>query len=449
MLEVQYLQLYQAYPESWREDQPAEVTIAELTLLWNCSDRNVKMILKKMEACGWIEWRPGRGRGHASRLRCLAEAEAILLGHAQEFVQKGQLQEALSLLDRFGQGQDAKAQFMDWLSAYFGYSSEQKTAERKETLRLPVFRTVPRLDPAITFYALEAHLVKQIYNTLVTFHPRFQTIEPQLAHYWEMSPDGLEWKFYLRRGVMFHHGREMTAQDVAFTFERLMDRERKLPQSWLFEQLVEVRVLDTWVIRFRLSRPNHLFLRYLCFPASCILPSDRPVAGSFDPAGRKSPPSGTGPFSLIEWNESRVVLEAHKAYFEGRPHLDRVELTIVPEEEQSRLKAPVLDQVLCIHGGGPLPEGAGYEAIQLINDGCTMMTYNLKKAGPQQDVRFRNALHHLVDRKTMVETLGKTAASRHPGSSPMNTWFTTIMPSIRLLPGGRWRKWATAGSPSV
>ncbi|UUZ80708.1 SgrR family transcriptional regulator [Paenibacillus sp. P26] len=63
MLEVQYLQLYQAYPESWREDQPAEVTIAELTLLWNCSDRNVKMILKKMEACGWIEWRPGRGRG--------------------------------------------------------------------------------------------------------------------------------------------------------------------------------------------------------------------------------------------------------------------------------------------------------------------------------------------------------------------------------------------------
>ncbi|MCZ8513493.1 ABC transporter substrate-binding protein [Paenibacillus filicis] len=416
MLELQYLQLNQAYPGSAFASDPVEVTIADLISLWTCSERNVKMILKKLAALGYIEWIPGRGRGHASRLRCIANAQELLLEHARQSVHKGQLDEAL-LLDRFGRGQETKGQFMEWLSAYFGYQREEWDQQQLDTLRVPVFRPVRTLDPASTFYALEAHLVKQVYNTLVTYHPQRRMIEPQLAHYWEVSDDALEWKFYLRRGIAFHHGKELTAHDVAFTFRWLMDRSKPLPQRWLYEQLNEVRVLDNRAVSFHLNAPNQLFLRYLCFSASSVLPSDRPEPEAMDQGGLL--PSGTGPFKLTDWSPNRCVLEAHRDYFEGRPHLDRVELTNVPEEERNHLTFPVLNSVLCIHGGEQGPRGtqgtdSDWEAIQLINDGCTMMTYNMKKNGPQQDVRFRKALHHLVDRGSLVQTLGENR--RYPAS---------------------------------
>ncbi|WP_186445691.1 ABC transporter substrate-binding protein [Paenibacillus cremeus] len=418
MLEIQFFQLQQAYGSS--AAAPVEVTVAELTELWVCSERNVKMILKKLESAGWIEWTPGRGRGHLSKLRFLQEGGGLLLELSKEHVQKGQMKEALELLEQYGQGTDAKARFMAWLSDYFGYTKETASDRpRTEILRFPVFRSVITLDPAKMFYAFEAHLVKQIFNTLVTFHQERRSIEPQLAHYWEYNEERLEWTFYLRRGIRFHHGAELTAHDAAFTFRRLMRVNDPLPHRWLFQEVADIAVPDDYVLRVRLLRPNHLFLRYLCFPATSILPAEW-VQGNEALLDRQ--PIGTGPFQVKELTDNHYVLDTNLTYFEGRAHLDRVEIFVIPPEEFAQLQLPAWEQVICFHSGvsadAQSGRGPDWGEIHLINDGCTMMTFNGRKDGPQSDIRFRKALHHLMNRRGMIETLGENRRFPASGLQP-------------------------------
>ncbi|KZE79196.1 hypothetical protein AV654_17115 [Paenibacillus elgii] len=413
MLEIQYFELHRTFHrpgEAW-----PEVSVANLTGLWLCTERNVKMILKKLEHAGWIEWSPGRGRGHVSRVRFLMEPQELLLDLSKQAVQGGRLNDALEWLERFGQGTDTKERFMAWLSDYFGYKKETADSKPVETLRFPVFRSILTLDPGRMIYAFEAHLMKQLYNTLVTFNEQRQTVEPQVAHYWECSPDHLAWKFYLRRGIMFHHGRELTAHDVAFSLRRLMRTTEPLTQHWLVRGFEEVRVLDERVVEIRLRSPNHLLLRFLCFPATSILPEEL-VAGREEAFALA--PVGSGPFRLELWNESRCVLTANPSYFEGRAHLDRVEVVFLPPEEVHNFQAGDSEKMLCNHEGASYPVRHHWERIELLNNGCTMLSYNMRQGGPQQDVRFRKALHHLVDRKSMVERLGENRRFPATGMQP-------------------------------
>src|SRR5215831_16357370 len=92
------------------------------------------------------------------------------------------------------------------------------------------------LDPALVTDIYGGAVVRQLFDGLVQFDAHLKPI-PALAEFWEASPDGRVWTFTLRRGVTFHHGREVTAHDVVYSFTRLLDPHKRLPVTELFRRL--------------------------------------------------------------------------------------------------------------------------------------------------------------------------------------------------------------------
>lgn len=404
-ISLQYLQVHRAFANQ-ADHKPTPVTLEELAGIWFCSQRNAKIVLKKLLEAGWIAWNPGRGRGHRSLLAFLVPREQVLLDSAKKLVGKGHLPEALEHIREFGSETSSRELFMDWLSDYFGYRSEPESPSRSrvELLRLPITRPIYRLDPISTFFAIDINVIMQVFDTLVRFDPASGTVVPHLAHSWESDDGQRRWVFRLRKGVLFHHGRGMTADDVAYTFRRLLNADAGSAYKWLFKEISAVRALNATTVEFELSAPHYLFPRFLCSHAASIVPRD--VCEQKGASFAKSP-VGSGPFQLIANLPSLCTLEAFPSYFQGRAHLDRVEILIVPEDSLTLKQSP-WDKIAFhhIHLDQLASQHPNWSAAEELIPGCCLMTFNLrKKDGPQHRLAFRHALHHLTDRGKMIREL--------------------------------------------
>ena len=94
------------------------------------------------------------------------------------------------------------------------------------------------LDPAFVTDTYGGTVVRQVFDGLVQFDALLKPI-PALAEFWEASQDGCTWTFTLRRGVTFHHGREVTAHDVVYSFTRLLDPQKPLPVAALTQEVAD------------------------------------------------------------------------------------------------------------------------------------------------------------------------------------------------------------------
>jgi MarR-like DNA-binding transcriptional regulator SgrR of sgrS sRNA len=180
----------------------------------------------------------------------------------------------------------------------------------------------------------------------------------------------------------------MTAEDVVYTFERLIRSSRRTLYSFIYKPIKSVRALTPTTVRFELEEPNELFLPFLCTSRAAIVPKDLGQMGT----GRfGSMPMGTGPFKVTEMSESVCVLEVFAPYFQGRAHLDRVEIVHVPWETENS-HGEVLSPFHVIHS----PSAAEVNWSQ-IHSGTTIrkfVTCNTKRAGPLNDPTVRA---HVLD----------------------------------------------------
>ncbi|MFD2612231.1 SgrR family transcriptional regulator [Paenibacillus gansuensis] len=413
-LALQYLDVRKHFAEAALGEK-VPVTVDELSSIFFCTPRNVKIVIKKLSDADWIEWYSGRGRGNVSSLLFKQPLEDVLLEVAREEMARGQLKEALSAIEKYGEHTDAKDRFMEWLNGYFGYDSVQKHTGHIQTFRFPLYRTISTLDPCKLIYAFDGHLGRQIFDTLVVFNKQTQMIEPHLAHCWETSGDGLLWTFYLRRGVNFHHGRELTAEDVVYSFRRTLREHEGDEHLWL-AGLNCITALDRHTVQFSLKRPNWLFLRYLCNIAACILPEE--LVEKMGPEFFLYP-VGTGPFKLTKWTAQIVILDANPHYFLGRAHLDRVEIVIFPKEEIEKKQEPEWQQLICYGEFCRLPD-PDWERIEEVCSGSSILTFNLRREGPMQNPKLRKAIHHLFDRNKLVTELGGERIMPAQGLYPRN-----------------------------
>jgi SgrR family transcriptional regulator len=394
-----YLQLRKAFPHM-AEGESFPVMMADLARALFCTSRNAKLILTKMQGQNWVAFTSGRGRGHASTLTFLADKERILMQEAQTLAQAGEMEAAFHVIKEYGEGTYARERFLDWLSRYFGYQVEEQPDRTREILKLPIFRPINTLDPAEVFFAFDAHLIKQIFSTLVDVDDEKGEIVPGLAHHWKANDEATEWIFYLRKGVLFHHGRELTANDVRFSFARL--QRKGCPQNWLVHGIASMDVLSRYALRIRLNQPNHLFLLYLSFPPASIVPEEIYAGKETNPIL----PVGSGPFRVAERKSFKCVLEAFDQHFQGRALIDCVEIIRVPETEEAIQTNPDANLLLVKTGEADLQSVCGWsEAGEL--GGCSVMCVNLRKDGVLQDIRLRQALYHLINRQRMVEELGE------------------------------------------
>ncbi|WP_238933401.1 SgrR family transcriptional regulator [Brevibacillus choshinensis] len=391
----QYVRLYTGC-QDMTQGAPVDISLAEVAELLYCTHRNATLTLKKMQNQSWLRWKPGRGRGNRSVLTCLLDPSELVFTVAKELVQKGDVQASRQLISHYQlTWPQLEANYSRWMSSQFGLrvSREKGNEKRVDTLRFFVDHPFQSLDPIRVLLRSQTHLVKQLFDTLVRFDPATRTIVGQLAFYWESDEQGKEWTLYLRKGVLFHHGHQLTAEDVCYSLRRLMASPSR--HRWLARSILSVQSVDEHIVRIALQTSNRLFLHALSKEYASIVPRDYVEEMGEDFAKW---PVGTGPFKLSRNDESMVVLEAFQPYFAGRPYLDRVELWCVPEMREEEAEADQVKLLQSVTGAGMGPAANGRERRGFFRreQSFQYVSLNGSKPGPLQDPSFRSTVASIL-----------------------------------------------------
>jgi ABC-type transport system substrate-binding protein len=203
---------------------------------------------------------------------------------------------------------------------------------------------VATLDPAIGYDWQNWSMIKSLFDGLMDYVPGTTELRPGLAESYEISEDGLTYTFRLRPGVRFHNGREMTAEDVKYSFERVTTPATQSPGAGFFASikgydaitdgsataLEGVTVVDPSTISIELSRPDATFLHVMALNFASVVPREA-VEAAGDDFGKA--PVGTGAFRLADWTlGQRLVFEKNPDYWrEGVPYLDTITFEVGQE----------------------------------------------------------------------------------------------------------------------
>lgn len=370
-----------------KEGERLEVTVQNISGTLFCTERNSKLIIKKLDELNWIKWFPGRGRGNRSKLIFQKHPISLILDRGKEITKKGDVKSGSIFVERYSSHfPPVKGEYHSWVDSIFGHKVEMTSEGRRDVLRLQVQMNLDiTLDPVYATMRSECHMVKHIFDTLVYVDGNTNIIEPRLAFHWEYNDAEKIWTFYLRKGVHFHNGKQLTAHDVIYSLNRFMKLENNA-HAWMLQHVESISSVDDYVFEIQLHTENRMFLHMLSAEQCSIVNEDE--AGGL---------IGTGPFQLYKSNENLFILEGHPLYFRERPFLDRVELWNVEQGVGTYdvlVKAQYKDK-----------EKHNKELSRLESN-VTYITCNLTKEGPMQDELFRKALYNIIHGYTIVQELG-------------------------------------------
>ena len=188
------------------------------------------------------------------------------------------------------------------------------------------------LDPATSSIYTGAQVYEGIFSKLIDMDEDGKFV-PDLATDWEQT-DATTWTFHLVDDATFHNGEKFTADDVVYTFKRILDPATASAYAGLYDQIDSVEAVDPTTVVFKLKNPFGPFLTNLAANGQIV---NQKAIESGDPARE---PVGTGPFKFVEWIQGdHITLEKNADYFkEGKPHLDSVTFKFLAND-QSRIDA--------------------------------------------------------------------------------------------------------------
>ena len=199
-------------------------------------------------------------------------------------------------------------------------------ATANDSIKIATWEDVNTFDPGwLTSVERELTIMNCLYNGLVKYKEGTWEVVPDLAESWKISSDGKEVIFHLRKGVLFHkdYG-EMTAEDVKFSFERIIDPEAKSPEKGSWGSLDHVEVLDKYTAKLVMKeRMAQLFTSTLPLNAGMIV-----CKKAVQEMGQQKfsfNPIGTGPYEFIEWEpKTQVKLGVFKNYWGDKPYINQL-----------------------------------------------------------------------------------------------------------------------------
>jgi peptide/nickel transport system substrate-binding protein len=259
------------------------------------------------------------------------------------------------------------------------------------------------ITPFMVLYALHDALVKPMPG---------QPMAPSLAESWSASPDGLAYEFVLRKGVRFHNGDPVTAEDVKFSFERY----RGTAAASYKARIAAVEVLDAHRVRFRFKQPWPDFMTFYGTPATgagWVVPKKYVEKVGDD--GFKKHPVGAGPYKFVSFTPGvELVLEAYEQYWRKTPSVKRLVFKAVPDESTrlAMLKVGEADIAYSIRGAlaEELRRTPGLTLKPNYPPGTFWLVFvdQWDPKSPWYDKRVRLAASYAIDRPAInqAETLG-------------------------------------------
>ena len=304
-----------------------------------------------------------------------------------------------------------------------GFSSRKvEGGDGRSVFRYPIVTKPTTLDPHKTQDGDTLDVVQQVFEGLVKWGVD-NTVQPNLAEHWELDAAGTLYTFQLRKGVKFSNGREMTADDVKFSFERACNPAFASPTAATYlsdivgvgdrlagkaNEVAGIKVVDPTTVTIRIDKTRPYFLGKLTYARAYVVAKEAVGDGS---ATMTKPEQmiGTGPFVFDTIDTSRLVtLNAFKEYHDGPPNVDRIERPVILDAV-TRLNSYRQGEIDLI----PL-ERQDVKAIQadakLKNDlkffdrpSTWYVGMNCNLVPALKDRRVRRALAMAIDRKSIVE----------------------------------------------
>lgn len=271
-------------------------------------------------------------------------------------------------------------------------------------LRVGVQGDPVELDPALVVLDAASLVIDQIFEGLMHEDPALVP-QPRLAEAYDVSDDGLTYTFTLRQGVTFHNGREMTADDVVYSIERVMDEATASPWKEYTASVESIEAPDAATVVFTMKNPDASFLASLCRRGLSVVPREEVEANG----DLKLNPVGTGPFRYVDYVPNSVVtLEKNPDYWlEGQPYLDGVEFQIIPDDT-SRTTALISGTVDMIEAVphkdiATLQEAEGIELAGEQATNLRWIVFNLREE-PLNNKQLRRAIAEGIQRQAIIDT---------------------------------------------
>ena len=309
---------------------------------------------------------------------------------------------------------------------------------------------VSTLDPAIGYDWQNWSMIKSLFDGLMDYEPGTTVLKKDLAEDYTISDDGMTFTFKLRQGVTFHNGREMTAEDVKYSLDRVTNPETQSPGAGFFgsiagydemasgaaTELSGVTVVDPYTIEIKLSRPDATFLHVMAINFSSVVPKE--VVEEFGPDFGKHP-VGTGAFYLADWTLGQSLTFARNEgyWHEGVPKLDQItfEIGLEPIVALLRLQQGEAD----IPGDGIPPakflevtEDPAFKDFVIeggqLHTGYITMNVNMP---PFDNVKVRQAVNMAIDKDRAVRIINGRAV---PANQPLPPTMPGYAPDYEGYP---------------
>jgi peptide/nickel transport system substrate-binding protein len=257
-----------------------------------------------------------------------------------------------------------------------------------------------------------------LYDSLVWINDDLE-IEPALAERWEVSADGTEYRFHLRRGVTFHNGEPFTSASVIATWVSGSDPSNDYANFYNLANLVEA--IDDYTVRITTPEPNATFLTTVAISWGMVPPRYIAEVG-LDAFNRN--PIGTGPFRFVSRTPGdRILYAANPDYWRaGYPKVAELEFRVIPDAS-TRLAAIQTGEIHIANRLTPdqaraLANARGVEVVSYLNDRAYYVGFKNVGAGvgtPLEDVRVRQALNYGSDRFGIIAAIFVGEAQPIPG----------------------------------
>jgi peptide/nickel transport system substrate-binding protein len=271
------------------------------------------------------------------------------------------------------------------------------------TLTLGVQADPAELDPHKTSLTAAWHVIEHVYDTLLTTDETLSPI-PALAESWEISDDGITYTFNLRQGVLFHNGREFVADDVRYSYERILDPETASPVAADLASVASVEVQDDYTVVIALNNADSSFLAKLMGSSIAIVPQEAVE----EHGDLMQTMVGTGPFRFVDYvPNTEVRLERNADYWDAPlPYLDALNIQIIPDNT-ARTTALVQGTVDIIEYAPvqDLPIFEQDEEITVTGNENTNIRYmgiNVQRE-PFDQLEVRQAMAMAIDRGPIID----------------------------------------------